>query len=151
MDEPQETVGGKAAAKALDALRYDWGSAYEIENADGEWRARRLDGLGDWIEAEIPDDLRNQILSDFALKPVRPQGCEAEILRGSGNDMPYKPVKDQVVRRMIFSAAHPEVNFAFQRSTGRWGATYPDRENGTQTVRRLELRELLDELEERFG
>jgi len=65
--------------------------------------------------------------------------------------MPDKPVKDQVVRRMTFSAAHPEVAFAFQRSTGRWEATYPDGENGTQTISRLELRELLDELEERFG
>ena len=41
MDGSQETAGGKAAMNALDALRYDWGSAYEIESADGEWRARR--------------------------------------------------------------------------------------------------------------
>jgi hypothetical protein len=72
MDGPQETAGGKAAMNALDALRYGWGSAYEIESADGEWRARRLDGLGDWIEAEIPDDLRHQIFSDYALKPRSP-------------------------------------------------------------------------------
>jgi hypothetical protein len=85
MDGPQETADGKASMNALDVLRYDWGSAYEIESADGEWRARRLDGLGDWIEAEIPDDLRNQIFSDYALKPVRMRGCEAEILQGGGN------------------------------------------------------------------
>ena len=74
---PQETAAGKAGMNALDALRYDWGSAYEIEGADDEWRARRLDGLGDWIEAGSPDDLRNQIFSDYALKPVRLQGSGA--------------------------------------------------------------------------
>jgi hypothetical protein len=77
MDGLQETGGGKAAMNALDALRYDWGSAYEIEGADDEWRARRLDGLGGWIEAENPSDLRNQIFSDYAIKPVRLQGSEA--------------------------------------------------------------------------
>jgi hypothetical protein len=71
-------------------------------------------------------------------------------LPGSSNDMPYKPIKDQVVRRMTFSAAHPEVTFAFQRSTGRWEATYPAGQGGTQTVCRLELKELLDKLEEHF-
>jgi hypothetical protein len=71
MDGPQETAGGEAAMNALDALRYDWGSAYEIEGTDDEWRARRLDGLGGWIEAESPDGLRNQIFCDYALKPVR--------------------------------------------------------------------------------
>ena len=65
--------------------------------------------------------------------------------------MPDKPVKDQVVRHMIFSAAHPEVIFAFQLATGQWEATYPDGKNGTQTVRRLELSKVRDELEERFG
>jgi hypothetical protein len=65
--------------------------------------------------------------------------------------MSDKPVKDQVVRHMIFSAAHPEVNFTFQRSTGRWEATYPGGENGTQTVCRLELRELLDNLRNALG
>jgi hypothetical protein len=72
-------------------------------------------------------------------------------LPGSSNDMPYKSTEDQVVRRMSFSAAHPEVTFAFQRSIGRWEATYPAGKDSTQTICRLELRELLDELEEHFG
>jgi hypothetical protein len=43
---------------ALEALRWNWGSAYEIE-MDGEtWRARRLDGLGGRMEAESPEALR---------------------------------------------------------------------------------------------
>jgi len=39
-------------------------------------RERRLDGQDGWIEAQSPDDLRNKILTDYALKPVRPQGTE---------------------------------------------------------------------------
>ena len=70
---------------------------------------------------------------------------------GSGHGIPYKPTEDQVVRHMIFRAAHPEITFAFQRSKGRWEATYPDGKNGTQTVCRVELRELLDELEGHLG
>jgi hypothetical protein len=77
MDRPQETATGKAGMNALDALRYDWGSAYEIEGDTDHWRARRRDGLGGWIDAESPGDLRNQIFSDYALKPVRTQGSEA--------------------------------------------------------------------------
>jgi hypothetical protein len=77
MDRPQETVTGKAGMNALDALRYDWGSAYEIEGDGDYWRARRLDGQGGWIEAQSPDDLCNKIFSDYALKPVRLQGPEA--------------------------------------------------------------------------
>jgi hypothetical protein len=75
MDGPRETACGKAGMHALDALRHDWGSAYEIEGAGGEWRARRLDGLGGWIEAGSPGDLRNSVFSDYVLKPVRPQGA----------------------------------------------------------------------------
>jgi hypothetical protein len=37
---------------------------------------------------------------------------------GAGHDMAGKSAEDQVVRRMIFSAAHPEVTFAVQRGTG---------------------------------
>jgi hypothetical protein len=70
VDTPQETVTGKAGMNALDALRYDWGSAFEIEGDGDCWRARRLDGLGGWIETESPDCLRNEIFADYALKPV---------------------------------------------------------------------------------
>ena len=43
---------------ALDALRFHWGDAYEIEVSGGKWRAKRLDGLG-W-----------GIAADYAVKPV---------------------------------------------------------------------------------
>lgn len=55
---------------ALEALRWNWGEAYEIEVVDDEWRARRRDGLGGWLTASNADELHNQILSDYMLKPV---------------------------------------------------------------------------------
>jgi hypothetical protein len=75
MSEPQP-ADGKAAMNAFDALSFDWGSAYEIEGDRDHWRARRLDRLGGWIEATDPDALRNEIISDYTLKPVRLQGSE---------------------------------------------------------------------------
>jgi hypothetical protein len=71
MDQPQENTSANAGNSPLETLRHDWGSAYQIEAGDGRWRARRLDGLGDWIETQSPGDLRNQIFSDYAIKPVR--------------------------------------------------------------------------------
>jgi hypothetical protein len=59
--------------------------------------------------------------------------------------------EDQVARREKFSQAHPEVTFEFRRETWKWEATYPTTGNGTQTVYASELRELLNQLEERFG
>jgi hypothetical protein len=59
--------------------------------------------------------------------------------------------EDQVVRHMRFSKAHPEVTFRFLRETGRWKATYPAGESGTQTICFTELRHVLDELEKRLG
>jgi hypothetical protein len=76
MSEPQQ-ADGKAAMNALDALRFDWGSAYEITGDGDQWRARRLDEIGGWIEATDPDALRNEIISDYTLKPVRFQDSEA--------------------------------------------------------------------------
>jgi hypothetical protein len=58
---------------------------------------------------------------------------------------------DQVVRRINFSQAHPEVNFLFHRETGRWEAACPANEKGTQRIYGLELEDVLDHLEERFG
>jgi hypothetical protein len=57
---------------ALEALRYDWGDAYEfgVEDESGVWWARRLDGKGGLIEAANPDDLRKLIHDDYALMPV---------------------------------------------------------------------------------
>ncbi len=55
---------------ALDVLHWHWGDAYEIEAPGGLWRARRLDGLGGWIEAPDPDGLGALISEDYGLKAV---------------------------------------------------------------------------------
>jgi hypothetical protein len=65
-----DNSGKSASMNAPEAIRYDWGSAYEIERDGDEWRARRHDGLGGWMDADS-DDLRTQIFSDYAIKPVR--------------------------------------------------------------------------------
>lgn len=79
-DEKTATVdnSGKLAMNTLQAIRYDWGSAYEIEHDGDKWRARRLDGLGGWMDADSADDLRTQIFSDYAIKPVRQQASKSE-------------------------------------------------------------------------
>jgi hypothetical protein len=74
MDKARGTDVGNSGINALEVLRRDWGSAYQVEGSDDNWRARRLDGLGEWIEADSPDSLRHQIFDDYSLKPVRPQG-----------------------------------------------------------------------------
>lgn len=65
---------GEASSTPLEELRWNWGEAYEIDVVNAEWRARRRDGLGDWLTATTADELRNLITSDYMLKPVpRPQ------------------------------------------------------------------------------
>jgi hypothetical protein len=59
--------------------------------------------------------------------------------------------EDQVARRIRFSEAHPEITFKFMRDIGRWEATYPAGQGGTQKVCLTELRHVLDELEKRLG
>jgi hypothetical protein len=51
---------------------------------------------------------------------------------------------------MRFSEAHPEITFNFMRDTGRWEATYPADQGGTENVCFRELRDVLDELEKRL-
>jgi hypothetical protein len=70
--EQPDTEGNSADQEKLDALLWDWGAAYEIEmpDADHSWRARRLDRLGGWMDADSAEDLRNQIISDYVTKPV---------------------------------------------------------------------------------
>jgi len=72
-----EAAGRTAASTtadkyALDALRWDWGDAYEI-GRDGErgWRARRRDGRDGDLTAADPDKLYAVIAADYGLRPVR--------------------------------------------------------------------------------
>jgi hypothetical protein len=57
--------------KELYLLRFDWGSAYEIEPGGEQWtaRARRRDGLGDWMEG-TPDEVQRLIAADYLARPV---------------------------------------------------------------------------------
>ena len=74
-----------------------------------------------------------------------------------GRYLPGRPAgknrtpQDQVTRRLAFSAAHPEVGITVNSRMGRWEATCPDGPAGTREIRRIELKDLLDTLEERYG
>ena len=75
MDEeaaPQAAAGqGETFRKELDVLRFNWDTAYDIEPAGepGTARARRKDGLGDWMEG-TPDELTVMITADYRARPV---------------------------------------------------------------------------------
>ena len=70
------TAGRTAAGKALiddelEALRFHWDTAYEIDWDDEHgWRARRRDGLGGWMASASPDGLYQAIGADYGAKPV---------------------------------------------------------------------------------
>jgi len=57
--------------EALDALKFGWGDAYLIGHDDerGWWAARR-DRIGGPLTAADPDELRQAITEDYAVKPV---------------------------------------------------------------------------------
>jgi hypothetical protein len=62
---------------ALGTLRRNWGGAYEIGTDDvGRPRARRLDGIGEWIIADTAGELNAKIIDDYTSKPVRDLGTE---------------------------------------------------------------------------
>jgi hypothetical protein len=58
-------------ASALEAIRFGWGEAYLIGHDDerGYWAARR-DRIGGLLTAADPDELRQAIIEDYAVKPV---------------------------------------------------------------------------------
>ena len=71
MTGQQPQAARTASAVALEALRWDWGDAYEIGcDDDRGWRARRRDGLGVYLTAPDPDALYGVIAADYDLKPV---------------------------------------------------------------------------------
>lgn len=72
MDEAARTAAGRNLIETeLEALRFHWGDAYEIEfsNEHG-WQAKRLDGLGGWLTTATPDELYKTITDDYAALPV---------------------------------------------------------------------------------
>jgi hypothetical protein len=73
------TAGRTAAEQAhidteLEALRFHWDTAYEIEFDDEQgWRARRLGSQRDWLTGADPDGLYKEIREDYSALPV-PRG-----------------------------------------------------------------------------
>jgi len=53
----------------LGELAFHWGSAYDIDFADGEWTAHRRDGLG-VLADPLPEGLRLRIVADYTAMPV---------------------------------------------------------------------------------
>lgn len=53
----------------LEALRWNWGEAYEITGAAGQWAAQHRDN-GRMLVAGGPDGLRELIIEDYAAQPV---------------------------------------------------------------------------------
>jgi hypothetical protein len=62
---------GGVDENALEALRFGWGDAYLIDYdvEQGYWAARR-DKIGGLLTASDPDELRQAITDDYAVKPV---------------------------------------------------------------------------------
>jgi len=74
----------------LQHLRWDWDVLYDIEDCGDCVRARRKDGLGGWITATTPHELRVKIGCDYVLMPV-PWPCEPPAAvsdRPGGQDEP---------------------------------------------------------------
>ena len=79
MDEaaaPQAAVAGghqdaEVFGRELGLLRFHWDTAYELEPGDspGAARARRRDGLGEWMEG-TPDEVTAMIAADYRARPV---------------------------------------------------------------------------------
>jgi hypothetical protein len=78
-DAAASALEGTARAKALDALRFHWGDAYEIDyDEELGWWAERRDGLGGRLIAADPEELFRDIQADYALNPVpRQHGRDA--------------------------------------------------------------------------
>ena len=56
--------------RALADLRHHWGTAYEITEALGVWRAVRLDNQATLL-ARDSEELRTLIIRDYTSRPVR--------------------------------------------------------------------------------
>ena len=64
--------GGWAAEQfrlVLEALRWNWGEAYEIGVSAGLWTAERRDGRGK-LEEDGPESLRAAMFADYSAQPV---------------------------------------------------------------------------------
>ena len=71
--------------KALEALQWDWDTAYMLGHDDGRgWWAARRDRIGGLLTAANPDELRQAITDDYAAQPV-PREPAPRDARDDGN------------------------------------------------------------------
>lgn len=112
---------------ALDALRWNWGDAYDIGLDDGVWWFKRRDGIGGIETASGPDALRRAIIDNYILRPVRREAADVE---------------DRQDR-------YEAMGVRIWHDPGGWHARWPV--NGTHTgiSHRDDLAGLLDRLDER--
>ena len=57
--------------RAAEALRLAWGDTYDIGFADGAWHAARLDGTGDVLTGQVPDELAAAIRADWGARSTQ--------------------------------------------------------------------------------
>jgi hypothetical protein len=57
--------------RALDALRLAWSDLYDTGFADGAYRAARIDGTGDLLTGQTPDELNAAIRADWNARTSR--------------------------------------------------------------------------------
>lgn len=57
--------------RALDALRLAWGDICDPGFADGAHRAARIDGTGDLLTGQMPDELNAAIQADWNARSPR--------------------------------------------------------------------------------
>ena len=69
-----ETARGPFAVdtgRALEVLRLEWAAQYDTGFADGAFRAARIDGIGDLLTGQTPDELAAAIRADWAARSAR--------------------------------------------------------------------------------
>ena len=57
--------------RALEALRLEWAVQYDTGFADGAYRAVRIDGTGDLLTGQTPDELAAAIRADWTARGMR--------------------------------------------------------------------------------
>jgi hypothetical protein len=57
--------------RALNALRLAWGDVYDTGFADRAYHAARIDGTGDLLSGQTPDELAAAIRADWAARGAR--------------------------------------------------------------------------------
>lgn len=57
--------------RAAEPLRLAWGETYDIGFADGASHAARLDGIGEVLTRQVPDELAAAIRADWGARSAR--------------------------------------------------------------------------------